>query len=241
MKQWIFFLFCLSLITLQGQEDAAVPQISPESEEFQKPPLNEYYREDQFYLGINFNLLLNFPEGVSQNALSYGLQGGAIRDIPLNKDCTFALGIGLGYGFNSYYSNLRALESGGDFEYVILTDPDAYKRNKIETHLIEVPLEFRWRNSTRETFKFWRIYGGAKFGYIVGSRSKYVTTEFVDSFNNTDTENFTYGLTLNVGYNTFNLHLYYGLNNLFEEGVNGPDGQQLEMAALRFGLIFYIL
>lgn len=124
---------------------------------------------------------------------------------------------------------------------MILTDPSTYKRNKLETHLIEIPIEFRWRNSTRESFKFWRIYGGAKFGYVVGSRSKYVTEDFKESFSNGDTENFTYCLTLNVGYNTFNLHLYYGLNALFEDGVNGPDGQQLEMAPLRLGLIFYIL
>jgi len=241
MKQWTLFLFCLSLITLQGQQSEALPVIPPEIEEFQDSIQNQRYREDQFYLGINFNLLLDFPEGVNQNALSYGLQGGFIRDFPLNKACTFALGVGIGYGFNSYYSNLRALESVDGIEYVILTDSDTYKRNKIETHVIEIPLEFRWRNSTRETFKFWRIYGGAKFGYIIGSRSKYVTNEFVDSFNNTDIRDFTYGLTLNVGYNTFNLHLYYGLNRLFKDGVNGPDGQQLDMSVLRLGLIFYIL
>jgi hypothetical protein len=26
--------------------------------------------------------------------------------------------------------------------------------------LVEVPLEFRWRSSTFESYKFWRIYGG---------------------------------------------------------------------------------
>jgi hypothetical protein len=226
---------------LQGQENEVTATEIAEVRDSLGHLLNPRYREDQFYLGINFNLLLNFPEGVSQNGLSYGLQGGFIRDFPLNADCTFALGVGIGYGFNSYYSNLRALESGDNIEYVILTGADSYRRNKLETHVIEVPLEFRWRNSTRETFKFWRIYGGAKFGYIVGSRSKYVTNEFVDSFNNPDTANFTYGLTLNVGYNTFNLHFYYGLNSLFDDGVNGPEGQQLEMSVLRLGLIFYIL
>lgn len=204
-------------------------------------PFVERYREDQFYLGISYNVLLNYPGGVSQNGLSYGLLGGFIRDIPLNADCTFALGIGLGYGFNSYYSNLRALQGDEGIEYVILTDRGSYNRNKLETHLIEVPLELRWRNSTRETYKFWRIYGGVKFAYVAGSRSKYTTDEFTDSFNNPDTENFTYGLTLNLGYNTFNLHLYYGLNDLFRDGITGPDGQQLEMAPLRIGLIFYIL
>jgi hypothetical protein len=102
-------------------------------------------------------------------------------------------------------------------------------------------LEFRWRNSTRTEHKFWRIYGGVKLGYIVGARSKYVTREFKDTFFNTDTEDFRYGLMLNVGYNTFNLHLYYGLNNLFQDGVSLEDGQSLQMIPLHLGLIFYIL
>lgn len=228
MKYWMLFFFCLPIFSLQGQETL-------------ETSLEERYREDQFYLGISYNPLLNFPEGVSQNGLPYGLQGGFIRDIPLNRACTFALGVGLGYGFNSYYSNLRAIDTGDGIEYVILEDRDAYKRNKLETHLIEVPLEFRWRNSTRTTYKFWRVYGGLKFGYTVGSRSKYVGNDSVDSFSNPDTQNFTYGLTLNLGYNTFNLHLYYGLHTLFEEGVIGPEGQELNMVPLRIGLIFYIL
>jgi hypothetical protein len=228
MKHWVLFLLWLPLFPVWGQEPREVP-------------FQERYREDQFYLGITYNALLKFPEGASQNGLSYGLQGGVIRDIPLNQACTIALGVGLGYAFNSYYSNLRALEGPEGIEYEILEVRDSYRRNKLETHLIEVPVEFRWRNSTRTSYKFWRVYGGVKFAYVAGSRSKYVTDEFTDSFSNSDTQNVTYGLTLNLGYNTFNLHLYYGLNSLFEDGVNGPDGQQLEMAPLRLGLIFYIL
>lgn len=200
----------------------------------------EFYREDQFYIGVSYNVLLNLPDGVSQSNLSYGITTGFIRDFPLNPQGTFAVGVGLGYGVNSYYSNLRAIEEGGGFRYEYMDEGD-YNRNKVETHLIELPLEFRWRTSTRESYKFWRIYGGFKLGYVVGSRSKLVTDSFKDSFYNTDTENFRYGLMLNLGYNTFNLHIYYGLNPLFEEGVSGPDGQAIEMYPLHLGLMFYIL
>ena len=200
----------------------------------------EFYREDQFYIGVSYNILLNLPDGATQSNLSYGLQAGFIRDIPLNPQGTFAIGVGLGYGVNSYYSNLRAIQEEDGFRYEYL-DGDDYRRNKLETHIIEVPVEFRWRTSTRESYKFWRIYGGFKLGYVVGSRSKLVTESFKESFYNTDTENFRYGLMLNVGYNTFNFHVYYGLNPLFEDGVTDPNGQPLDMVPLRLGLMFYIL
>lgn len=224
MRLRIFlFLMVLSPV-LRAQEEASY----------------EKYREDQFYLGISYNLLLDLPEQVSQKNLSYGLQGGFIRDFPLNPEGTLAMGVGLGYAVNSYYSNLRALEAEGGIQYVYL-DEDDYRRNKLETHLVELPLEFRWRNSTRTTYKFWRVYGGVKLGYVFGSRSKLVTPDFKDSFYNSDSRNFRYGLMLNVGYNTFNLHFYYGLNPLFEDGVSGPDGQALDFYPLHLGLMFYIL
>lgn len=209
------------------------------AQQVEQPSL-ERYLEDQFYIGVSYNILLNLPREASQSNLSYGMQAGFIRDIPLNPQGTVAVGVGLGYAVNSYYSNLRAIEEGDGFRYEYL-DKDDYRRNKVETHLIEVPVEFRWRTSTRETYKFWRIYGGFKLGYVVGSRSKLVTESFKDSFYNTDTENLRYGLMLNLGYNTFNFHIYYGLNPLFEDGVTDPNGQTLDMVPLHLGLMFYIL
>ena len=228
MRSWSFFILLSTCWSLIGQEQDSTH-------------LWDKYREDQFYLGITYNLLLDLPDGVSQSSLSYGLKGGFIRDIPLNPSCTFALGIGLGYGFNSYYTNLRAIKDGGDIRYEVLDSNADYKRNKLETHLVEVPLELRWRNSTRTEYKFWRIYGGVKLAYMAGSRSKYVANSFKDAFRNPDTSNFLYGLMLNVGYNTFNLHIYYGLNSLFEDGISLPDGQSLQMTPVHLGLSFYIL
>jgi len=199
------------------------------------------YLEDQFYVGLTYNFILNKPEGVTQRNLSYGLMAGFIKDIPINLRRNVAIGIGLGYAVNSYYSNLRAIETASGFTYQYLDGSVSYKRNKIETHLIEMPLEFRWRNSTATDFKFWRLYAGLKLGYIVGSRSKFVTSSYKDSFFNTDTRNFRYGLMLNFGYNTFNIHAYYALNSLFEDGTFGPDSGQIEFKPLRIGLIFYIL
>lgn len=198
------------------------------------------YLEDQFYLGITYNFLLNKPTDVSQRNLSYGLQAGFIKDIPLNKERTVSFGIGLGYGAYSYYSNLKAGETSNGFSYRIPIEEENLKRNKIETHLIEMPIEFRWRNSTASSYKFWRLYAGAKLGYVAGARSKAVFEDYKDSFYNRDVSDFQYGLTLNFGYNTFNLHIYYALNDLFE-GARTDVGEDINFKPLRIGLIFYIL
>ena len=198
------------------------------------------YLEDQFYLGITYNFLLDKPTDFTQRNLSYGLQGGIIKDIPLNSARTFALGVGLGYAVNSYYSNMVASESLDGVLYDKATEAANVKRSKIENHLVEFPLEFRWRDSTLEEYKFWRVYTGIKLGYVFGSRSKLVTEADKTSFINPDIRKFHYGLMFNFGYNTFNVHIYYALNNLFEDGAIFEE-EDLKLKPLRVGLIFYIL
>lgn len=202
---------------------------------------DEKYLEDQFYLGVTYNILLKRPAGVSQRNLSYGLFGGFIKDIPINKDRNVGFGIGIGYGINSYYTNLRATETGSGMEYEIIGNQTPFKRNKIETHSLEMPLQFRWRTSNSVSHKFWRIYTGVKLAYVFTARSKFVSDLETDSFTNSDIREFQYGLILNFGYNTFNIHAYYSLQKLFEDGVNTVDGNPLEFIPLHLGISFYIL
>jgi len=199
------------------------------------------YLEDQFYMGFTYNFLLDKPAAIRQQNLSYGLQLGFIRDLPINQRRTLALGIGVGYGVNSYDSNLLVTKQDNSLEYSILPEDLDVKRNKLETHLLEVPLEFRWRNSSPTEYKFWRFYAGMKLGYVFSGRSKQVSNSDKESFTNTDIERFQYGLMANIGYNTFNIHIYYALNNLFKDGRTLNTGEDLTFTPLRVGLIFYIL
>jgi hypothetical protein len=202
--------------------------------------VNPRYFEDQFYLGITYNFLLGQPEGVNQQNLSYGLQGGFIKDLPFNSDRTIGMGIGLGLGLNTYYANIRATEQVDGVQYTVIDENEQYKRSKLETHLVELPIEFRWRNSNAEVYKFWRIYTGIKFAYVYDSRSKFVSDLEKVSFSNPDSRKLQYGLTFNFGYNSFNAHIYYSLTNLLNDNV--ILGQEsIKMKPLRVGLIFYIL
>jgi hypothetical protein len=203
--------------------------------------LDPRYLEDQFYIGLTYNFLLNKPPQVNQRNLSYGLMTGFIKDFPFNARRNLAFGIGLGYAINAYYTNLAVTPSGDSFLYTPLTDNNSYKRNKVETHMLEVPIEFRWRNSTAAEYRFWRIYTGVKLGYVVGGRSKLVGNSDKNSFYNADITNFHYGLIMNFGFNTFNVHAYYALNDLFESGTATVTGDPVGFTPLRIGIIFYIL
>jgi hypothetical protein len=96
-----------------------------------------------------------------------------------------------------------------------------------------LPIEFRWRTSTYESYKFWRIYGGVKFSYSLYNRSQFSDDlSIVEITNNKDFNKFTVS---SVGYNTVNVYAYYGLNSIFKTAE--IDGEKINMKAFNIGII----
>lgn len=200
--------------------------------------VDSLYREDQFYLGVTYNLLQQKPSGFSQNGFSSGINIGFLRDMPINKKRTFAIAAGLGFSYNKYHQDLLVTETGGVRTYGILENAD-YSRNKMEQVFVDFPIELRWRNSTPESHKFWRIYTGFKVRYLVFDKTKYVGETTITVLNNKDFDKIQYGPYISFGYNTWNFHAYYGLNPIFKSAE--IDGSPIDMTTLNIGLMFYIL
>lgn len=203
--------------------------------------VDSLYREDQFYIGVTYNLLRKTPENFSQTGFSSGFHLGFIRDMPINKDRTLAIGLGFGYSINSFNQNLLInKDNTGAITYNTLDD-NTYSKNKFSSHLIEFPLEFRWRNSTATEYNFWRIYAGFKVSYRFAQQAKYIGDLGNIKFTNIDSFNeIQYGLTASAGHNTWNVYLYYGLNPVFSNDAK-LNGNDLNIKIVKIGLIFYIL
>lgn len=202
--------------------------------------IDSLYREDQFYLGITYNLLSKKPEGVSQNGFSSGVHFGFIRDMPINKRRNKAIGLGLGLSVNSYNQNLLISQDSKTLGFSVLDGDTDYTKNKFYTYIVEMPLQYRWRTSTATEYSFWRIYTGLKFGYVITNGTKYLGDPNNINLKNTDVLNtLQYGLTFCAGYNTWNFYLYYGLNDLFDNAT--VNLEPIDMTAIKVGLMFYIL
>lgn len=224
----MFFILFISYQSIIGQDNTITKT-------------DNLYREDQFYFGITYNLLGKMPQDMSQNGFSSGFHLGFIRDMPINKSRTVSFGLGLGYSTNSFNQNLLISKDGqGMLNYEII-DGASFTKNKFSMHLVEIPFEFRWRTSTTDSYKFWRIYSGFKLGYVFTTTSKFsgspqnIKLKNIDHF-----EKIQYGLTLSVGYNTWNAYLYYALNPIFKKEAKIND-ESIDINAIKIGLIFYIL
>ncbi|WP_041301691.1 porin family protein [Lacinutrix sp. 5H-3-7-4] len=232
--RFIFFIF-ISVVFI-------TPALSQESDNtFGNKVIDSLYKEDQFYIGVTYNLLGQKPEGLSQNGFSSGFHFGFTKDMPINKRRNIAIGLGVGLSLNSFNQNLQiAKTDGNNLEFSIIDDTD-YSKNKFSTYMLEVPLEFRWRTSTAVDYKFWRIYTGFKFGYLFANNTKFEGQPENMKLSNLDIFNkFQYGLSLSAGYNTWNFYFYYSLNPIFKNEAQ-INGQIIDANALKVGLIFFIL
>lgn len=199
--------------------------------------INSNYLEDQLYVSLSYNLLIKKPDKLVQNGFSGGYSIGFIKDIPLNKNRTFGVGIGFGYAYQAFLQNLKIENQNSN---VTLSIAEDFSTNKMVFNQLDFPVEIRFRNSNAIKYKFWRIYPGIKFSYLLSSKAKFKDSNSKSIVKNSNIfRKWQYGLTLGVGFGTWNLYLYYGLNSLLENSY--LNNEQLKFKPLNVGFIFYIM
>src|SRR6478736_9611819 len=104
MRIFFTIVFFLSGFVVFSQNTNTTPAETP----FTK--VDSLYREDQFYVGLTYDLLRHTPEHFSQNSFSIGLSAGFLRDIPINKSRTVAIAAGFGISYDKYHENLKVSE-----------------------------------------------------------------------------------------------------------------------------------
>lgn len=203
----------------------------------QKDSLNvkSHYWEDQLYINVTYNIMNDQPKEISSSEFSYGVSFGYIKDIPLNKDNTFALGLGLGYNYDLFTHDLVYNDDG------FSSSMDDIGSNKLKLHNLEFPIQIRWRTSDAVTYSFWRVYLGVKMNYNLLNKFSYTLSNQDLVFKNIkDYNNFQTGLELSVGYGALNFYTYYGLSPLYENALL-DNTTKIDTKVLKLGFIFYLL
>ncbi|MGB5941881.1 MAG: porin family protein [Leeuwenhoekiella sp.] len=226
----VFFFLGSWLFSLYSQEAVIIDSTSYEN-----------YREDQFYLSLTFNLLVNKPEELRQSGFSGGLALGYIRDMPINTSRNTAIGLGAGFSMNNYNQNLVITRDAADNTNFEILDQNDYDKNWFTTYLAEVPIQFRWRTSTSKDYSFWRIYTGVKVGYVFSHKFNFeqeVSQVIIQDLPQFDP--WRIAATFSFGYASFNMYFYYSLNPFFTDSVL-QNGQKINVNPLKLGVIFYLL
>jgi len=207
-----------------------------------KASVDSLYREDQFYIGVTYNIPTNLPSGAKVRGLAGGVHFGYLRDMPINKRRNIAIAVGAGLALDQFGQNLFIGETPNDETIFRVLDKDVdFTRNRFNMAIIEAPVEFRWRTSTASSYKFWRVYAGFRVGYAYWYKATFkqpgndVYQSKIPEF-----DPVRLSATLSFGYNTFNFFAAYSINPFFKDAET-VDGEKVDFRTLKVGLMFYIL
>lgn len=227
MKKGLLFLFVFTLAISGLWAQTPTPEPAKPAAKVVKKPK----RQDQIMLDLHSSQILREEgQGIKNKWYAYGFTFQLMWDQPIKKS-PVALAVGVGVSNDNYFIN-RQVTRDATNSTVFADFPDAYKRYKLSTTHIEIPVELRFRvqPERRNTFK---INLGFKVGYLLGAKTKYVGAGYnygvytdkvkIKEYNIPGIDYFKYGVYMRLAYSRYGVTAGYQLSEVFRNG-RGPAG-----------------
>ena len=205
---------------------------------------------DHFMLQLGFNSLQGAPDSIKDHLK--GLQRGAnvylMFDKPFKGNPRFSIAIGAGIGTNNYYFKKMIVDIGATGTVLPFRDVDSaqnYKKFKMHTTFLEVPLELRFTSDPANPNKTLKAAIGIKAGTLLNAHTKgkvlrdandkvinnYTVKESTKNYFNTT----RLAGTARIGYGNFTLFGAYSFTGVFKDGV-AADMKSLQIGLTLSGL-----
>ena len=194
------------------------------------------FREDQIYLSIAYPYFSDAPNTLIQNKLSYAFSFGFVRDMPINKQRSLAVGIGLGYDQATIYNNNLFTYAGNNISATVIEG--GYQQNYLRMQSLAVPLELRWRNATETKHAFWRIHTGVSVHFPMQFKSYNKTSTGLINTTKLASKGTILRWNVHFGFNTWNISIAHDMQPW---ATFGALNRGFDMNFTKIGLIFYIL
>ena len=189
---------------------------------------------DHLMIQLSSDHWTGMPDSISshQQGLSRGFNAYFMLDKPFRSSPKFSIGIGVGIGtsnifFKRTYIDVKA--GGSVLPFTAVDSTNHFKKYKLSTGFVEVPLEFRYTSKPLQPNKSFKIALGAKVGAIVNAHTK---GKDLQDKNNNSINSYTqkeigrrlingtrFMGTARIGYGIISLFGAYQLNNLLKDGA----------------------
>jgi hypothetical protein len=147
---------------------------------------------DHFMFELGYDNWANKPDSANIQGFNHSLNFYFMMDFPFQSDKRWSMGVGLGLGsgqiyFNKTYPQIAnyniptlsfALSAGGSGNGTG-SGADHYKRFKLVTNYLEIPVELRFAVDPENMDKSWKVAVGTKIGYLIAAYTKAVDPEDV--------------------------------------------------------------
>jgi hypothetical protein len=191
----------------------------------------------------------NLPDSVSRGKRGFWRSTNlyVMLNKPFKKYPEMSVAIGLGVGTGSAFfkkTNVGINSTGARLPFTSLDSAQRFKKYKLNTAFLEIPVELRFvRNTT--TNKTFKVAIGVKVGTLLSVSTKGKTLEdkngrvvsnYVEKIKDKKFFNGTrLAATARVGYGIYSLFASYQINSLLKDGV-GPQIRPLQIGLCISGL-----
>ncbi len=205
---------------------------------------------DHFMLQLGLSSWQGAPDSISSHISGFQRSANAyiMLDKPFKGNPRFSIGAGIGVGTSNIYFKKMIVDIGSNntiLPFRVVDSAQNYKKFKLNTAYLEIPLELRFMNDPENTNKTFKAAMGLKLGTMIGAHTKGKTlrdasdnvinnrTDKVHSksyFNSTRIV-----ATARVGYGILSLFGAYDLTSTFKSGV-APEIKGLQIGITISGL-----
>lgn len=205
---------------------------------------------DHFMFQLSYDKWSGMPDSISshQKGFSRGFNAYFMFDKPFRSAPKFSLGIGVGISTSNIF--FKKMDVGvssftAKLPFTPLDSVNHFKKYKLATSYLEVPLEFRYTAKPDNYNKSLKAAIGLRLGTLVNAHTK--GKNLLDKNNNaagaftnkTNSKRFINGTrfmaTARIGYGIFNLFGAYSLSNVLKDGV-GPEMKLYQVGITISGL-----
>ena len=202
---------------------------------------------DHFMVQLAYNSWQGTPDSIKSHIS--GLQRSAnvyiMLDKPFKANPRFSVAAGIGVGTGNIYFKKMIVDIGSTstiLPFRAVDSTDSYKKFKLSTAFLEVPLEFRFTADPSSPNKTFKAAIGLKVGTMIGAHTKgkglrsatgtSINAKTVKESSKSYFNTTRLSATARVGYGNFSLFGAYSLTGLFKDGVAA------DIKGLQVGLTF---
>ncbi|HRN73251.1 MAG TPA: outer membrane beta-barrel protein [Ginsengibacter sp.] len=241
----LLLLICTSFFYTKAQDN------SEKSNSHLKKSFNLNNRPgDHFMLQLTGDGWSGMPDSIKSHkkGFSRGVGFYFMFDKVFKTSPQFSLGIGVGASSSSIFFNKMEVDLKSKTEklpFLAVDSTNHFKKYKMATSYLEVPLEFRYTSNPENYNKSWKAAIGLKIGTLVNAHTKGKTMldkndspigSYTQKINSKTYINGTrFAVTVRVGYGIISLYGSYGLSNILKDGV-GPEMKPFQVGIAISGL-----
>lgn len=220
MKKLLFTLGCIAASTGVFAQDNMAGAAMGKARE------RATYSRDFFMIQFSIDGWAQKPDSVKTKGLSRGFNVAFMYDVPF-KNSRFSVAPGLGISTSSMFLDDRYMDMSNGNSNVVRFTPNAgkYKKYKVATTYLEIPLELRYRQVADNANTGFKAAIGLKAGMLVNAHTKGKNTlggekNIIKEQNRRFFNPWRFAATARVGYGNFAVFGSMNLNPLFKDNAN---------------------